>query len=185
MSMNISLLESERSKLSPASLKAVESNLKLIEDAGQEIRTMSHLLHPPLLDEVGLDSALRWYVDGYSERSQIQVDLEIPAAFRRLPDHTELAVFRIVQECLTNIHRHSGSSTATIRIQQDGSHLTVEVRDNGKGIPLQKQRELMDPSHGGGVGFGGIRERLRQLGGTLMIQSNGTGTVVTADLEVT
>jgi PAS domain S-box-containing protein len=185
LSMNIGAVQSQAHKLDAVGARAISENQQLVQQASNEIRTLSYLLHPPLLEIAGLASALRWYVDGYSERSQIQVDLEIPAAFRRLPDHTELAVFRIVQECLTNIHRHSGSSTATIRIQQDGSHLTVEVRDNGKGIPLQKQRELMDPSHGGGVGFGGIRERLRQLGGTLMIQSNGTGTVVTADLEVT
>jgi signal transduction histidine kinase len=185
LSMNIGAVQSQAHRLDAVGARAISENQQLVQQASNEIRTLSYLLHPPLLEIAGLASALRWYVDGYSERSQIQVDLEIPAAFRRLPDHTELAVFRIVQECLTNIHRHSGSSTATIRIQQDGSHLTVEVRDNGKGIPLQKQRELMDPSHGGGVGFGGIRERLRQLGGTLMIQSNGTGTVVTADLEVT
>jgi PAS domain S-box-containing protein len=185
LSMNIGAVQSQAHKLDAVGARAISENQQLVQQASNEIRTLSYLLHPPLLEIAGLASALRWFVDGYSERSQIQVDLEIPAAFRRLPDDTELAVFRIVQECLTNIHRHSGSSTATIRIQQAGSHLTVEVRDNGKGIPLQKQRELMDPSRGGGVGFGGIRERLRQLGGTLMIQSNGTGTVVTADLEVT
>jgi signal transduction histidine kinase len=101
-----------------------------------------------------------------------------------LPDDTELAIFRIVQECLTNIHRHSGSSTATIRVEQTGSQLTVQVRDNGKGIPSEKQQDLIDSGRGG-VGFGGIRERLRQLGGTLQIQSNGTGTVVSTTVQLT
>jgi two-component system, NarL family, sensor kinase len=155
----------------------------LVQQASNEIRTLSHLLHPPLLEIAGLVSAVRWYVDGFSERSNIKVDLEIPSDFPRLPNDTELAIFRIVQECLTNIHRHSGSSTAAIRILQEGGRLLVQVQDNGRGIPQPKQRELMDSGRGG-VGFGGIRERLRQLGGTLEITSNGGGTVISATLEV-
>jgi signal transduction histidine kinase len=118
-------------------------------------------------------------VDGFSERSSIKVDLEIPADFLRLPEDLELAIFRVVQECLTNIHRHSESATAAIQIRQENDRLTVRVQDHGKGIPQEKQRELIEASRGG-VGFGGMRERVRQLGGALEIQSNGSGTVIIA-----
>jgi signal transduction histidine kinase len=153
-----------------------------VEQVSAEIRTISHLLHPPLLDLAGLASALRWYVDGFSERSNIKVDLEIPADLGRLPSDMEIAIFRIVQECLTNIHRHSGSATATIRLHQEGERLIVQVEDRGKGIPAEKQQEL--ESGRGGVGFGGMRERVRQLGGTLEIQSQTSGTTVSATLKV-
>jgi signal transduction histidine kinase len=120
-------------------------------------------------------------VDGFSERSKIKVDLKIPNDFDRLSEDVELAIFRIVQECLTNIHRHSGSPTAEIHIQPKGSSLVVEVVDHGKGIPAEKQRKLAASGHSG-VGFNGMRERLRHLGGTLEIRSDGNGTAVIATL---
>ena len=180
LSMNISVVQAQSHKLDSLGARAVSENAQLVQQASSEIRTLSHLLHPPLLEIAGLVSALRWYVDGFSERSKINVDLEIPDNFARLPDDVELAIFRIVQECLTNIHRHSGSATAAIRIQTEDHRLMVQVQDNGKGIPLQKQQDLV----GGGVGFGGMRERLRQLGGTLEIRSDGKGTVISATLTV-
>jgi PAS domain S-box-containing protein len=183
LSMNISVVQEQSHKLDSLGARAVSENAQLVQQASSEIRTLSHLLHPPLLDIAGLASSLRWYVDGFSERSKINVDLDITSNFARLPDAVELAIFRIVQECLTNIHRHSGSTTAAIRIQQDNGRLRVEVQDNGSGIPEEKQRELVESSRGG-VGFGGMRERVRQLGGTLEIQSNGNGTVVSATLAV-
>ena len=182
LSMNIAVVQSQSHKLDSIAARAVLENAQLVQQASSEIRTLSHLLHPPLLEIAGLISAIRWYVDGFSERSKIKVDLEVPSNLDRLPSDTELAIFRIIQECLTNIHRHSGSDTAAIHIQQDGEHLIVRVQDNGKGIPLEKQRQLIG-AHRGGVGFGGIRERLRQLGGTLEIQSSGNGTVITAILN--
>ncbi len=154
-----------------------------MEEVSKEIRTISHLLHPPLLDVAGLASALRWYVDGFSERSKIKVELDIPPGFGRLPDEVEIAIFRIVQECLTNIHRHSGSATATITLFQKDDSVTVQVRDKGKGIPREKQRELLESGRAG-IGFGGMRERLRQLDGSLEIQSEGSGTTVVARLKV-
>jgi PAS domain S-box-containing protein len=183
LSMNLAVVQSQAHKLDALGARAVQENAALVQQASTEIRTLSHLLHPPLLEIAGLVSALRWYVDGFSERSNIKVDLEIPSDFPRLPNDTELAIFRIVQECLTNIHRHSGSSTAAIRILQESSRLLVQVQDNGRGIPQPKQLELMDSSRGG-VGVGGMRERLRQFGGTLEIESNGAGTVVSATLEI-
>jgi signal transduction histidine kinase len=176
-------VSAEAHKLSPNTAKCVAENAELVEEVSREIRTISHLLHPPLLDEAGLASALRWYTDGFAERSKIKVDLEIPSDFGRLPKDMELAIFRIIQECLTNIHRHSGSVTAAIRIHQQGPRLLVQVQDHGKGIANEKQRELT-LSGRTGVGFGGMRERLRQLGGTLEIQSQGNGTVVSAILPV-
>jgi PAS domain S-box-containing protein len=182
MSMNISLLESERSRLSPASLKAVESNLKLIEDAGQEIRTMSHLLHPPLLDEVGLDSALRWYVDGFAERSKISVDLQLAPGFSTgLPRDFALSLFRIVQECLTNIHRHSGSLSAFVAVERSANEITLTVSDQGRGIS-DDLRGRIASGESSGVGFRGMRERIRQFGGRLDVSSDENGTRVLAVL---
>jgi PAS domain S-box-containing protein len=183
LSMNIGIAQAQSHKLDALGARAISENAHLVDQLSREIRTISHLLHPPLLDVAGLVSALRWYVDGFSERSHIKVDLEIPKAFGRLPDEMEIAIFRIVQECLTNIHRHSGSPTATIRLVQEGDRLTIQVQDDGKGIPLEKQRALIE-SGLGGVGFAGMRERLRQLGGTLEIRSEGRGTLVGATLKV-
>jgi two-component system, NarL family, sensor kinase len=180
ISMNISIVQSQRHQLDAKAARAISDNAVLVEQVSSEIRTISHLLHPPLLDLAGLTSALRWYVDGFSERSKIKVDLEIPADFGRLTAEMEIAIFRIVQECLTNIHRHSGSAAASICLRKDGNELTVQVRDHGKGIPEEKQRELT----ASGLGFGGMRERLRQVGGTLEIQSDHTGTLVSATLRV-
>ena len=181
--MNIAVVQSQSHKLDSFGARAVSENAQLVDQVSREIRTISHLLHPPLLEVAGLVSALRWYVDGFSERSKIKVDLEVPADFGQLPNDAELAIFRIVQECLTNVHRHSGSATAAILIRQEDGQLTVQVRDSGKGLPSKKQRELIE-SNRGGVGFGGMRERLRQLGGALEIQSEGEGTVVSVTLNV-
>jgi PAS domain S-box-containing protein len=183
LSINIGIVQAQSQKLDSLGARAVSENAALVEQVSREIRTISHLLHPPLLDIAGLVSALRWYVDGFSERSNIKVDVEIPTDFGRLPDELEIAIFRIVQECLTNIHRHSGSTTATIRLHHEGNRLTVQVQDLGKGIPEEKQHELIDLGRGG-VGFAGMRERLRRLGGSLEIKSDGSGTTISAILKV-
>ena len=181
--MNVALVQSQSHKLDAEAARAVADNAKLVERASVEIRTISHLLHPPLLDVAGLASAIRWYVDGFSERSHIKVDLSIPDDLGRMPAEMEIAIFRMIQECLTNIHRHSGSATAAISLKQEGTLAIVEVRDRGKGIPLDKQQEFTELGRGG-VGLNGMRERLRQLGGTLEIRSKETGTVVTAMFPV-
>lgn len=182
ISMNIDVVQAQSNKLDPVAARAVCDNAMLVQQVSNEIRTISHLLHPPLLDVAGVASALRWYVDGFSERSRIKVDLEIPEDFGRLPADIEITIFRIVQECLTNIHRHSGSATASIRLNREGHHLILEVGDVGKGIPLEKQQQLTLGR--AGVGVEGMRERLKQLEGTLKIESTRTGTVVTATLPV-
>ena len=182
--MNIEVVRSQSDKLDSKGARAVSDNAMLVQQVSSEIRTLSHLLHPPLLEIAGLPAALRWYVDGFSERSKLKVDLEIPSDLGRLPEDTELAIFRIIQECLTNIHRHSGSPTAAISIEHRNDCLIIQARDDGKGIPVEKQKKLTESSLGG-IGFGGMRERLRQLGGTLEIESTRTGTVVTATLRMT
>jgi PAS domain S-box-containing protein len=179
--MNQALIETQSHKLDPNGMRAFSENIHLVEEVSREIRTISHLLHPPLLDVAGLASALRWYVDGFSERSKIKVDLELPPDLGRLPDEVEIAVFRVVQECLTNIHRHSGSSQASIRLAKQNDRITVQVSDEGKGISKEKQRELLLGRSG--IGFGGMRERVRQLDGSLDILSEGSGTTIIATLK--
>jgi len=182
LSMNISTVSLEKQKLSSGAQSCVVDNEALVIRVSDEIRTLSYLLHPPLLDEIGLESALKDYVDGFAMRSKIAVQLEMPSDFGRLSKEAEIALFRVVQECLTNIHRHSGSTTAAIRIARQNGTVMLEVRDEGKGIPADKL--LVVNSTGTlGVGFRGMRERLRQLGGTLDVQSNGNGTVVAATLK--
>ncbi len=183
LGMNLELVTSQSDKLDGAAVKALTENKSMIEQISSEIRTISHLLHPPLLDAAGLASALRWYVDGFSERSKIKVDLHIADEIGRLSDEMEIAIFRMVQECLTNIHRHSGSAGATIKVSSENSHILVEVHDQGKGISPEKQFALRTSGRTG-VGFRGMRERLRQLGGTLDIQSDKSGTAVIASLPI-
>ena len=139
-----------------------------------DIRTISYLLHPPLLDEAGLASALRWYVEGLKTRSELRVDLEVPDDFDRLPRDLETALFRVVQECLTNVHRHSGSPLARIRLSRSAKNVQLEVRDSGKGIPAEKLSDMAS-SGAPGVGIRGMRERIHQLGGSLEISSDGHG----------
>jgi signal transduction histidine kinase len=157
---------------------------QLVERATTELRTMSYLLHPPMLDDLGLKDVLPWYAAGFSERSGIHVSVDIQSDLGRLPDEVELAVFRIVQEGLTNIHRHSGSSTAEISLFHDGQQLTLRIVDHGRGIPAGG----LVPSDGArtviGVGIAGMRERLRQLGGQLQIESGDHGTLLAATLPI-
>ena len=183
LSMNLSLVGAEPGDIAPRAAKALQESVGLVQELSRELRTISHLLHPPLLDEVGLASGLRSYLDGFTERSKIRVDLELPGDLGRLQQDLETAIFRIVQECLTNIHRHSESPVARIRISRSDGQVCLEVEDEGKGIPQEKRR-AMDSGGMPGVGIRGMRERLRQLGGNLEIKSNGRGTVVVARLPV-
>src|SRR5579863_433559 len=151
-----------------------------VQQLTQEIRTASYLLHPPLLDETGVAAALKWYVDGVGERSGLNISLSLPENFGRFSRDVELVIFRVVQECLTNIHRHSGSKSAAISISSSGGGISVEVKDCGKGMSVEKLSAIQ--SNASGVGIRGMRERVRQLGGQLSIQSDGSGTTVSVSL---
>jgi len=148
-----------------------------ISECSKEIRTISYLLHPPTLDLAGLGSAIEWYSDGFSERSGIKVDLEVSSSLDRLPQDLELAIYRLVQEGLTNIHRHSGSKWAGIRLMQEPDRITLEVADTGRGMAAVSTAK---PQTQMGVGISGIRERVRQLNGQLTIESGPQGTTVRA-----
>jgi len=148
LSMNLTPLEPEAYKISPSAAKAINESLGLVNELSKELRTISHLLHPRLLDEVGLSSGLRSYLEGFAERSKISIDLDIPDDFGRLSRDLETAIFRIVQECLTNIHRHSGSPVGKIRISRSNGEVRLQVEDLGKGIPPEKRSAIN--SAGGG-----------------------------------
>ena len=183
VSIDLSFAERESASLSSKAAKAVHEAADLVQQIIKEVRTISHLLHPPLLDEAGLVSAIRCYLDGYAERSNIAVTFEFPADFARLPIEVETAIFRIVQEALTNIHRHSGSPSARIYIGRDSQFVEVAVEDYGKGIPPKRLSELKSNGRSG-VGIRGMRERVKQFGGSLEVSSNGHGTRVAARLPV-
>jgi signal transduction histidine kinase len=163
-------------------VEKLDDACEIVEKCSSEIRTLSHLLHPPLLEELGLASAIEWYVEGFASRSKIAVDLQMPSGFKRLDPSVELPLFRVLQECLTNIHRHSESKTAAVKVEADEHKVSLEVSDQGKGIALRDSKLT-----GGkrlGVGISGMRERLNDLGGTLEIHSTDQGTVVRAAIPL-
>jgi PAS domain S-box-containing protein len=180
ITMNLSILQRQLDAAAPLDSKFLTESMHLTNEALQEIRTLSYLLHPPMLDEVGLASALRWFASGFSKRSEIEIDLEIPESLGRFPRDLEIAVFRIVQETLTNVHRHSGSSTAKITIWRSPNQLRLKVEDKGKGMTLpaigkdDRENAIL------GVGISGIRERVRQLAGQMQIRSGDWGTALEA-----
>jgi signal transduction histidine kinase len=174
LAMESANLDRESDRLSSRAASSLSNIKSLIVQMTKDVRTMSHLLHPPLLDDIGLQSALTDYVNGFAQRSGVQVSLDLPASMGRLERDYELSLFRIVQECLTNIHRHSGSKTASIRVVSDDGALMLEVRDEGKGMPAERLSEIQ--SRGAGVGIRGMRERVLQLSGTMRIESDGSGT---------
>jgi signal transduction histidine kinase len=182
MTLNFAALENAAGNGLPEIRKLAEEGRQLSDDLSKEIRTFSYLLHPPLLDEAGLGSALRWYVNGFSERSKIEVDLELPPDLGRLPDELELVVFRVVQESLTNIHRHSGSPSARILLSRKQGTIELEISDQGRGISPDKQRETSITRVG--VGLRGMEERVRQFNGDLRIDSDSTGTRVSVVLPI-
>ncbi len=178
LQMILTPLEEEAHKLSSPSV--VRQSIDLVEQLSKELRTVSYLLHPPLLDEAGLSSAIRWYVEGFAKRSTIDVQLEIAPDLGRLPQDMEMTIFRIVQESLTNIHRHSGSRNANIRLFHSPEEVWLEIQDSGKGIPISND----GGSAAEGVGIQGMRERIMQLGGNFEIRSNGSGSTVSARIPM-
>ena len=183
LSMSAAIVAREKEKLTADAARCVEGNSALIDQAISEIRTVSHLLHPPLLDEIGLESALTEYVRGFGERSSIHTTLDLPEKLGRLPRDYEICVFRIVQECLTNIHRHSQSATAKVRLSRTPQEIQLEVADQGRGIGPEIQEKFF-AGKSTGVGLRGMRERVRQVGGSLKIESNGSGTSIQVMLPI-
>jgi two-component system NarL family sensor kinase len=169
-------------EIAPNLARQVEESQRLVQMLHRELRTTSYLLHPPLLDEAGLSSAIGWYVQGVSERSGITTDFDISKEFGRLPRELELVVFRVVQESLTNIHRHSGSKRAAIRIARAPEAITMEIEDFGKGISQEHLAAV--PAGASGFGIRAMRERLRPFGGELQIRSAEDGTRVVVSIPL-
>ena len=142
-----------------------------------ETRTISHLLHPPLLDELGLRSAVGWYVEEFSKRSGIKANLHVPQHFTRLPGTLELVLFRVLQESLVNVHRHSHSQSVDIKLEQKPHNVILEVRDHGQGIPPELL-ERFTVNGGGGVGLRSMRGRISEVSGRLDLQSDKKGTLI-------
>jgi signal transduction histidine kinase len=185
LSMNNGMLAQQTRKLGPEVADVLQQNNQLVEQLSKETRTISHLLHPPLLDEIGLLPAIKMFAEGFAERSSVKVAVDLSPDIGRLPPNVEISIFRIVQECLTNVYRHSGSKTARIKISHaQDKLLNVQVSDEGKGMSgTNGTFTPVGSNHG--VGMSGMRERVRELGGALEIQSTGNGTIVTATVPVT
>jgi signal transduction histidine kinase len=176
--MNLSLFSSA----DETSAKRAAECSQIVDQCLTETRTISYLLHPPLLDEGGLTPAAQWYVDGFAERSKIKVNLNLSPELPRLHREVEVALFRALQEALTNVHRHSGSSAVDICLDFDKEQVRLEIKDNGRGIREERLNQLTDGRTG--VGIAGMRERARELGGRLEIQSDETGTRVIVTIPV-
>ena len=158
--------------------------LAMSDDAIRETRTISHLLHPPLLDEAGLNSAIRWFVEGFAKRSGIQVNLQVPDTTLRYDDSVELVIFRVLQEGLTNVHRHSGANHADVTLLAGHDRVTLIVKDSGKGVAPDVLRSVTQDGMGRGVGLAGMTERVRELRGRFEIKSTANGTEIVAEIPV-
>lgn len=180
LTMNLDRLKSELIKPNPEAEAVIDDTTSLVDEMSRQLRTMSYLLHPPLLDEAGLGSAVKWYVEGFSTRSAVEVSLELPPELGRLPQQLEITIFRLIQESLTNIHRHSGSKTASIRLTRDDECVRLEIADRGKGFTSYS----LISEHRPGVGILGMKERVRRFGGTLEFLSGSDGTTVQARLPL-
>jgi signal transduction histidine kinase len=179
LAMNLAMVEKQATSFGAAFNNMLSECSSLTRNISDEIRTLSYLLHPPLLDECGLESALQMYFRGINRREGLEVQLEMPRRLQRLSEEAELAIFRIVQASLTNIHLHSGSDKAKVKIEQVRDSLVVTISDHGRGIP----KGVLDRSSlgkGAGVGIVGMKERMKQLGGELEIETSVHGTQVRA-----
>ncbi len=176
LSMNLSVLEAEARRSNPEMAAGLSENAEIVRQISSELRTLSYLLHPPLLDEMGLESALQWYIEGFGQRSGIRVNFE-QRDLGRLSRELEIAIFRVVQECLTNVHRHSGSTTAAIRLYSCSGSVILEVKDEGE---RDRSRSAGQSRFRGSFGRGIERhaERIADFGGKLEIGSNGKGTEI-------
>ena len=182
--MNLTALEQPTSALTVWQAKRISDCREMVSRCTSEIRTLSYLLHPPLLDDMGLASAIRSYAEGFAERSKIRVEVDIPNEFGRLSSDTETALFRVVQQSLANIHRHSGSCVAKIRMRQDAEEVTAVVADEGCGIAPDVLKQFDTGGRLLGVGIAGMRERVRVMKGRFNIKSSQDGTTIEVSLPV-
>jgi signal transduction histidine kinase len=173
--INMNLSSFDHENLTPQAVHLLSDSRELVDQIIREIRTISHLLHPPLLDEAGLGAALRIYVAGFGERSGIAADLQVEEDMPRLSPDLEISIFRIVQECLTNILKHAEANAVTIRVGRSAGMVSVTVSDDGRG---------MSDGHNFGVGLRGMQERVRELRGTLQVDSSARGTTITANMPI-
>jgi signal transduction histidine kinase len=181
LKINLGRLQRRDAEASSQSYPLLMESIELTDRAIGEVRTISHLLHPPLLDELGFHSAARWYAEGFAKRSGIQVNLHLAEVVERLPKQIELALFRVLQESLTNVHRHAKASTVDIEVLCTDDLVILAVSDDGRGLHpdvLQRFRG----GHAGGIGLAGMRERLAELGGRLEVDSGPSGTRIRAIL---
>lgn len=177
-------LESLRGSDAPNKDEVLSATLESVERAISETRTLSCLLHPPLLDEVGFSSAARWCSDEFAKRSGIQVELELPDGIDRLPELVRITLFRILQESLTNVHRHSGSPSVEVRLKISNHEAVLTVKDFGRGVPAELIQCSQANGKQFGVGLSGMRERVNDIGGTFEIQSSGNGTLITVSIPL-
>jgi signal transduction histidine kinase len=165
-------------------MEIVSDVAELADQAIEEIRTMSYLLHPPLLDEIGFACAAEWFIEGFAKRSGIRVTMDLATDAERLPMNIEIALFRVLQESLTNVHRHSQARRASVCLRRQPNAVTLEVSDFGRGIPTERLLRLREASAETGVGLAGMRERLKELNGHFEIDSNGQGTILRATVPL-
>lgn len=180
LTLNLARLKSEHGGSNADAIALIDDTASMVDEMSRQLRTMSYLLHPPMLDEAGLLSAVKWYMNGFSTRSSIAVTMDC-TDLGRLPGELEITLFRLIQESLTNIHRHSGSETALIRLTRSATCVTLEVIDQGKGFSLTKGVGTLQKC---GVGIPGMKERVRRFGGTIHISSGPNGTAVKACLPI-
>jgi len=184
LKMTLRRLEDELPATNKKARELLESSMELATTAMREVRTVSYLMHPPMLDEAGLGLALRWFAQGFSERSGIDVKVEVPKDLGRQSQEIETTIFRVVQEALTNVHRYSGARSALIRLTRESGHICAEIRDEGRGLALPSPAQSANPPLG--VGISGMRERVQQLNGVFEFESApGRGTTVRAILPLT
>jgi signal transduction histidine kinase len=180
LKMRLEGLKADKSLADSAEERQFAECMRLVDQSIVEVRTMSYLLYPPMLEEMGLEMAISWYLEGFTKRSGVQAKFEMPAVVGRVHRDAELAIFRILQESLTNIHRHSESPTAQVRLSKTSGELQIEISDQGKGFPAPVLEPVKDLSGTIGVGLRGMTERVRQLGGKLEVLSTSAGTTVRA-----
>jgi signal transduction histidine kinase len=181
MSMSLAALVSDTPSIDK---KRSDDLQNIIQLCLSETRTLSHLLHPPLLDEVGLNSAMKWFVEEFGKRSGIRVSL-VCECQQRLPTLVETMLFRVIQEALTNIHKHSGSPTAEVSLRTNHSTVVLEVTDQGKGMPKELLERAGNRTSAAGVGLTGMRERVGEIGGDFHLQSGPQGTRIRVSIPVT